>query len=390
MKEWQKGIEIDRLLEVESFYTKYNEYALSPFMEVKKNRIAIAIDSKEYRVYEIGGAPVVMLNKKITKVKTPITMYKDVLIGYKIPGDTTITSFEWDRNFKSKALDVLSSCYIGPTWLYVWAEDKETCNLAEIAGYKWVGSKVTSMAEIIAVFFHDGQRYESLFPIDPRIHPDRTLIEDFGIKQANISKSTILPHIDRIIDQIDRLDIPFTNHYSNYNKGKSWSALSLRGYMEEYSFITKPAEMNDEWKKEHANCAFQLQNTELRAKINVEKLLKLLPTENFHRIRLMKLGWNGGELTRHTDQVDPDVGTTDGKLLRFHFPLLTNPNVFFTSWDAKGSEHKINMKLGECWYLDTRKPHAAINLGDQERIHLVVDVESNETLRSIIHGNKNN
>ena len=32
------------------------------------------------------------------------------------------------------------------------------------------------------------------------------------------------------------------------------------------------------------------------------------------------------------------------------------------------------MKKGECWFLDTRKAHMAINGGDEERIHLVVDI----------------
>ena len=42
------------------------------------------------------------------------------------------------------------------------------------------------------------------------------------------------------------------------------------------------------------------------------------------------------------------------------------------------------MKVGEAWYLDVRKPHRAINSGDEYRIHLVVDVESSEKLRSLI------
>lgn len=379
MKQWQKGIDIDTLLDIEQFYSKYNDYALSPFTEVKRHRIADSIVAKEHRIYEHCGKNIVMFNQKMNKVKTPIKMYKDVILGIKEPGDVVITSFEWDRNFKQKAIDILSSIK-APTWIYVWAEDKQTCSLLEEANYDWIGSKITSMAEVIAIYFSHGINH-SLFPTEKRIHPSRTEIEDYGIKQANVEPY----NVDNIIHELSNLDVKFTNHYSNYNKNKSWSALSLRGYSPDIGFITKPEEMNDKWKKEHENDTFFMQDTELRTKINVEHLLSLLPTENFHRIRLMKLAKGNGELTRHTDQVDPDSGTTDGKLLRFHFPIITNPQVIFSSWDAKGNKNNVHMKSGECWYLDTRKPHSAVNFGDTDRIHLVVDVESNEKLRRLIN-----
>jgi hypothetical protein len=38
------------------------------------------------------------------------------------------------------------------------------------------------------------------------------------------------------------------------------------------------------------------------------------------------------------------------------------------------------MKFGEYWFLDTRKAHQAINGGDEERIHLVIDVKVEEQL----------
>jgi hypothetical protein len=103
-----------------------------------------------------------------------------------------------------------------------------------------------------------------------------------------------------------------------------------------------------------------------------------------HRIRLMRLAPGGGELQRHTDQVDKDTGVEDGKLMRFHFPIITNPQVDFTSWDMRGRMHIVNMQLGEAWYLDTRKPHRAVNAGDSERIHLVVDVEANDAIRALL------
>ena len=49
-----------------------------------------------------------------------------------------------------------------------------------------------------------------------------------------------------------------------------------------------------------------------------------------------------------------------------------------------GAPEVTNMAVGEAWYLDTRKPHQAINGGDTDRIHLVVDVQSNDKLLALL------
>ena len=60
-------------------------------------------------------------------------------------------------------------------------------------------------------------------------------------------------------------------------KDKSWSAISLRGYSPEWSFITKPAEMSKKWKEENKDVEFKLQDTELRKMFpEVEELLKMV------------------------------------------------------------------------------------------------------------------
>ena len=98
----------------------------------------------------------------------------------------------------------------------------------------------------------------------------------------------------------------------------------------------------------------------------------------------MKLSPGGGELQRHTDQVDPDAGVNDYKLMRFHFPIVTNENVTFSQWDYKAQRVSCHMKIGECWYLDVRKPHQAINAGEDMRTHLVIDIEANDDVRALI------
>ena len=109
----------------------------------------------------------------------------------------------------------------------------------------------------------------------------------------------------------------------------------------------------------------------------------------FDRVRFMTLKPGGGELARHTDQTDPMWGTTDGKMVRFHMPLKTNDKVIFTSWDNNGQKHVYTIwQKVSVGFLDTRRPHTAINGGDDIRIHLVADVWANGDIRRLLKGEK--
>ena len=53
---------------------------------------------------------------------------------------------------------------------------------------------------------------------------------------------------------------------------------------------------------------------------------------------------------------------------RHHIPIITNENVIFTV----GGESKY-MKLGEIWEINNQLPHAVVNHGDKDRVHLIAD-----------------
>ena len=53
---------------------------------------------------------------------------------------------------------------------------------------------------------------------------------------------------------------------------------------------------------------------------------------------------------------------------RHHIPIITNDNVIFTV----GGESKY-MKLGEIWEINNQLPHAVVNHGDKDRVHLIAD-----------------
>jgi hypothetical protein len=98
----------------------------------------------------------------------------------------------------------------------------------------------------------------------------------------------------------------------------------------------------------------------------------------------MRLRAGGGELTRHADITDRQAGVRDGRIIRLHIPIVTNPQVLFSAWTARGERLDVRFPVGALCYLDQRKPHTAINPGSTDRIHLVVDAFAHEELRALI------
>ena len=76
MKDWQKGIELEKLLTLEKTWEGYNERCLSPFLEMKKNKIANAIYLDQYQFGHQWA-----IQSRVQKAKSKINMYT----AYKIP-----------------------------------------------------------------------------------------------------------------------------------------------------------------------------------------------------------------------------------------------------------------------------------------------------------------
>lgn len=371
LKPWQHGYEIDYLKSIEKLYEYHNKYSLSPFTAYKKNNIAQDLYEGKIVLGDEGS-----YTYRLTKVKSPITMYQSVVIGNKEKGDIVISNLRGTDRFIENFCSGIHANQSAAVWLYIWAEDYHTKSIVK-KYFTYIGSKITSFGEIFAIYFKDSRN--SLFPrehpkVDDTEHVSVTKICDVDV---NLIESIRL--------KLEQMDLKYQNHYSNYNKKKSWSAISLKGYTPDITRIEKPEEMSDKWKEQHKNERFVLQDTYLRREFpEVDKLLLRFNLKEIHRIRFMSLTSGGGELSRHTDQVDPDSGGSIGKLARLHFPIVTNDKVEFSVWEPNGNKKTVNMKVGECWFLDTRKPHMVVNGGDERRIHLVIDVVTNETLREHI------
>lgn len=376
MKPWQCGYELDYLSNLEARFRTYNEYARGPFSEMNKPKIAQSLHNQSLHIFDWG-----VVAEHLVVTSTPIKAYLDVVLARKEPGDWVVDAFCCTNPDRMTAY---LTEFSEPTWVWIWEEDDQQRQIVEDAGYEFIGSHISSFAEIKGLYFRDAE--SGLFP---RQHPCIDPVEFLGIQRTPINLDL---DVAAAVEELNNLDRGFTPHYSSYaGKGerrgeRTWSALSLRGYTADPGFIPKPAEMSKKWKAEHTADVFELQDTPLRAQLPAVDALTepLTSIAKAHRIRLMRLTPGGGELRRHTDLVDKDSGISDGHVARFHIPIITNPDVIFNSWDFHGKCHKVHMGRGEVWYLDTRKPHRAINGGDTERTHLVVDVETNAAVRALL------
>lgn len=174
------------------------------------------------------------------------------------------------------------------------------------------------------------------------------------------------------------------DHYSSYNKRRSWHAVALRSFGGSETFIEKPAEMSRRWKSEHPeSLTSPILDTALLDELpGARALLDRIPAD-LERVRLMRLD-GGGELSRHADITDRSAGTRDGAIARLHLPIVTDQRVMFETWDLSNRSTSVHMEAGRWWYLDVRKPHRATNDAGADRIHLVVDVVVNSEIREAL------
>jgi|FLOH01.1.fsa_nt_gi hypothetical protein len=371
MKDWQHGYELDYLKGIEASFGDYNKVVLSPFAEMKKNRVAERLHKGDMQIIKRDDVEVAWIPTTVARTNTPVKMFGKVVIGNKRKGERVIENPVGDEDI----LKYTINSYLENIWMIVNAEYELGNKIALDCGFKQIGVKINSFSDILNVY----------------VRGDIDYVKDIGLNKLSLVKIQDVDEsiVERIAEKIDKVPELFANHYSNYNKGKSWSAISLQGFSPEVTMIEKPAEMNKKWKAEHKDVDFHIQKTEMYSyfKEEVEEIIeKYLGGAKTERIRFMRLEPNQGELDRHTDQTDKEVGVEDGDVMRLHIPIKTNPDVLFNVWDTHNERLNRNMTKSTLWYLDMRKPHRALNGGTEERIHFVVDVIVNENIRNKLNG----
>lgn len=237
--------------------------------------------------------------------------------------------------------------------------------------FEYIGTKVSAGGEVKGLY-RDGRAFMQAAGLS---EADELTLHK--IKRKFLDANELVG----IRKELSHYEGEFEQHYSSYNKRKSWSAFALRGFKaSEPGFIIKPAEMSKAWKEEHPGSErWVCTETRLAQRFpTVWDAIHRIPRDHFERVRFMRLAEKKGELSRHADITDRYAGLAPNKVARLHIPIYTSPLVKFRAWDHRGDFLEEKMTEGSIWYLDTRKPHSVVNEGDIVRVHLVVDVVCNK------------
>jgi hypothetical protein len=197
MKEWQKGYELDFLIEKTQKFDQYNKFSCSPFSEVKKNDIPTFLEDDSFRNLD----DCVFVERK-AKVRTPIKMYQDIIIGFREVGDLIIEKISLQNSKKSdKFISYVLERRDAGIWLETWAEDELTNEMiSDIEISKYIGAKITTFAEIKHYWFID--------PVNSIFERDHPYVHDYelhNLVKLNLSKEKILPLVEIIKSKVDKL-----------------------------------------------------------------------------------------------------------------------------------------------------------------------------------------
>lgn len=316
------------------------------------------------------------------------------------PGDLVVKRMAWADETAAVRMIASLAQYTGGrrVWFELWHELPQVRELVQRLGLAHVCTRVKSSSELLGVYVL------GTTPVAPVDAAEAAGLVRLGTPTGpDVPQDGVAYHCAQLAALLGD-DMGFAAHYSNYQRGSTWSALALRGYAPldqalapDPTFIAKPSEMNKRWRQENADKLdwrprwTGLMTGDLGG--HVQAILDYLPRElrhgagpeGFDRVRLMRLAPGGGELTRHADITDKEAGVADNRLLRIHVPITTNPGVVFEQWLLDGRRQQgVHMGAGEVWYLDQRKPHTAVNGGAEPRVHLVADMYGSEPLRQLV------
>lgn len=378
---WARGYELERLRDYARVFREADAgYALGAFTGYRERDVAADLEAR--RLHAVYGGPrldepVACMVLEVLERRRVIRDFTGEARATMEPGDVYVSRVAavpgaWPQG-RGMLEDWADWCAANGRRLFaaVWQESPEARNWLGSRAFELVAVKIPASSELIGVYCLGD-------PADPVPLPEP---EEWGLRRLAVEVTPkMLVAANAALARVGA----YADHYSSYNKGHAWKALALRGYGPP-DMIEKPAEMSKAWKREHpelldAVCA----DTDLRAELpEFEELIRRVPGPH-QRIRLMSLDPGGGELTRHADIVDREAGTRAGHVLRVHLPLVSSPKCAFTSWTLDGQPYVRHMAPGTAWYLDTRKPHTAVNEGTVPRIHLVIDTFSTPELLTLL------
>lgn len=152
-------------------------------------------------------------------------------------------------------------------------------------------------------------------------------------------------------------------HYNHRDYSGEWKAITLRSAGGGSQIYSLPASAHSQ----------AYANTEIsRLCPYILSIMESLPCEK-SLVRLMNLK-PGAHIRPHRDH---ELNFESGEA-RLHIPVQTSAEVdFFLQGE------RMDMKEGECWYLNFNLEHEVVNRSSSDRIHLVLDCVVNDWMRSL-------
>lgn len=152
---------------------------------------------------------------------------------------------------------------------------------------------------------------------------------------------------------------PWTGHFVPQNYHGDWSVIPLRGPAGArhpvQMIYSDPAATAFEDTPYLAGCpTFRAVLDSFSCPLQAVRLMRLTP---------------GSIIREHSDN---DLAFENGHV-RFHVPVTTNDGVVFEL-----NRRRVVLEAGSCWYLRLSDPHQVANLGDTDRVHMVIDASVNE------------
>jgi hypothetical protein len=156
--------------------------------------------------------------------------------------------------------------------------------------------------------------------------------------------------------------ISWKMHYQKLHYEGEWSAIPLRSVNgDSDNVIISPLE--------NAN---YLDTVYMQQCPYIKEVLSLFRCE-LMAVRLLKLN-TGAIIKEHRDA---ELSFEKGEI-RIHVPVITHELVEFYL-----DKEKIDVKEGECWYMNFNLPHAINNFSPINRIHLVIDAKVNDWIKDL-------
>lgn len=374
MQAWQQGYDLSMLKALKSAVKNdYKKYVFGAFGMPNERDIATALVKNQ--VIKTKENDSILIHQHY-QTKSRITDFTQTVIPIEA-GTFFVKHLAGPQ--KEKLLKYYCDELRGkPLMIEIFDEDERMVEMVKMLGFTYITTKISASSDLKGIYQRDANVKYRL-----------AMGEDIHLKQIN-SKWLSNQALESIRQELANYT-SWADHYSSYNKRQSWSAFALRGYdTQDPNFIIKPHEMSKKWKEENAEMLRKKSDwTNIADKFPITKELV---SRRFggavpDRVRFMRLTKGNGELSRHADITDREAGVQAGRVVRLHIPIYTNPKVIFQSWSHKGHKVEANMTEGSLWYLDVRKPHTAVNHGEEDRVHLVMDFYSSEELsNAIIHG----